>query len=312
MTITQLEYIAAVAAYGQFAVAADKCFVTQPTLSMQIQKLEKELGVIIFDRSRQPIVPTDIGHVIIQQARVILNDASDIKEIVKNYRNIVSGDLRIGVIPTVAPYLMPLFLDSFSGKYPNISLQIEELLTMQIVDKIKSGLLDLGIVSTPLGENGILEIPILYDTFVIYLSRNHPLCSRKTLSIKDVDINDIWLLTEGYCFRNQIVNLCETTRQKEKLSRFRYKTGSLETIIKLMKKQGGVTILPSIALLDMSEQEKKFIREFNAPKPRREISIIMKKGFYKTKMIELLKDEILANLPAHLRTKSRGNVIEWK
>jgi LysR family hydrogen peroxide-inducible transcriptional activator len=312
MTITQLEYIVAVASYGQFAVAADRCFVTQPTLSMQIQKLEKELGVIIFDRSRQPIVPTDIGEEIIQQARVILNDSSEIKEIVKTFRNIMSGELKIGVIPTVAPYLMPLFLNSFSGKYPKISLQIEELLTMQIVDKIKSGLLDLGIVSTPLGENGILEIPIFYDTFVMYLSQNHPLCGRKTLSVKDVDINDIWLLTEGHCFRNQILNLCETRRQKEKLSRFRYKTGSLETIIKLMKKQGGVTILPAIALLDMSEQEKKFVREFTTPKPRREISIIMKKGFYKTRMIELLKEEILSNLPLHLRTKGKGNVIEWR
>lgn len=312
MTITQMEYITAVDTYRHFALAAEKCFITQPTLSMQIQKLEKELGVLLFDRRTQPVKPTDIGEIIIRQAREVLNEVHKIKESVKLYEDDLSGHLNIGIIPTVAPYLLPMFLKSFIDRYPNINLRVEELLTMDITGKLKSGLLDIGIVSTPLGESGIKEIPIFYDPFLIYLSGSHPLLERKSLSMHDIDISDVWLLTEGHCFRNQIVNLCETKRQREKLSKFQYKTGSLETIIKLMKKQGGLTILPTIATLEMKSIEKQFLREFSGAKPKREISLIYKNGFYKLRQIESLRNEILLNIPESLRIIRKEKVIDWK
>jgi len=300
MTITQLEYIIALDTYRNFAIAAENCFVTQPTLSMQIQKLEKEFGVILFDRSEQPVIPTDIGEIIIKQAREVINESKKINELVKLYSNNIEGDLSIGIIPTVAPYLLPMFLKSFIEKYPKINLKVEELLTMHIVDRIKSGMLDMGIVSTPLEINGIEEIPMFNDPFLIFLSSTHPLLKKKLLNVKDLDINDVWLLTEGHCLRDQILNLCETKRQKEKLSKFQYKTGSLETIIKIMKRQGGLTILPTLAAMDLKSEEKQFLREFNSPKPKREISIIIKKGFYKLKLIECLKEEIIINLPEEI------------
>ncbi len=312
MTIIQMEYIVAVDTFRHFAGAAEKCFVTQPTLSMQIQKLEKELGVMLFDRSTQPVQTTDIGEIIIRQAREVLNEFHKIKETVKHYENDLSGHLNIGIIPTVAPYLLPMFLKSFIDRYPKINLRVEELLTMDIVKSLKSGLLDIGIVSTPLEENGLKEIPIFYDPFLIYLSGSHPLLEKKSLSMSDIDISDVWLLTEGHCFRNQIENLCETKRQKEKLSKFQYKTGSLETIIKLMKKQGGLTILPTLAALEMKNGEKQLLREFNGQKPKREISIIFKNGFYKLRLIESLKKEILDNLPEDLKIKRKEKVVKWK
>jgi len=173
MTITQLEYIIALDTYRNFAIAAENCFVTQPTLSMQIQKLEKEFGVILFDRSEQPVIPTDIGEIIIKQAREVINESKKINELVKLYSNNIEGDLSIGIIPTVAPYLLPMFLKSFIEKYPKINLKVEELLTMHIVDRIKSGMLDMGIVSTPLEINGIEEIPMFNDPFLIFLSSTH-------------------------------------------------------------------------------------------------------------------------------------------
>jgi LysR family hydrogen peroxide-inducible transcriptional activator len=311
MTLIQLEYVIALDTYRHFATAADKCFITQPSLSMQIQKLEDELGVLLFDRSKHPVIPTEIGTLVIEQAREVLDARKKIDEIVADSKNEISGSLRVGIISTLAPYLLPLFITDFIEKNPKIQLHIEELLTKQIVEKLKSGLLDVGLVVTPIEDRGITEIPVFYEPFVGFIAKNHPLFSQEHISLTDIDTGDIWLLNEGHCFRSQVVNLCETKTQQHKSLKFQYETGSLETIMKIVEKQHGFTLLPYLSTIDMNADRRELVKEFTFPQPKREVSIIFHRGHLKRKLIERLKIEIIAHIPSHLKEKKDGYVVSW-
>src|ERR1700733_11660793 len=201
MTITQLEYVVAIDTYRSFVSAADKCFVTQPTLSMQIQKLEDTLGVKIFDRSKQPVIPTEIGSEIIAQARVMLSEAEKIKEIISDRQRELSGELKVGIIPTIAPYILPKILHGFIEKYPAVKLIVWEQTTETIIQQLKLGMIDCGILSTPLHENNLTELPVFYENFVAYVSKNSTLSKKKTISPDDIDMEEIWILNEGHCMR---------------------------------------------------------------------------------------------------------------
>ncbi|GAB3511653.1 LysR substrate-binding domain-containing protein [Spirosoma knui] len=300
MTLSQLDYIVAVDTYRHFATAAENCHVTQPTLSMQIQKLEDELGVLLFDRSKQPVVPTETGQAILAQARDVLRAARRIPEIVSESKDDFRGELRIGIIPTLAPYLLPYFIGEFVGKYPSVSVQIQELVTEQIVERLKKGLIDVGLVVTPLAENGITEIPLFREPFVVYAADSHPLFQKQVIASADLQTDGLWLLTEGHCFRNQVMNICGADRQANGGTALRYETGSLETLIKLINKQDGFTLLPYLATLDMDETRRARLRTFEAPQPVREVSLVMHRSFLKRKLINALKHEIMAHLPSEL------------
>ena len=209
MTFTQLEYILALDAARQFTTAAEHCFVTQPTLSMQIQKLEEELGVIIFDRSKQPVVPTEAGKEIIAQAKNILLQRNVLQELVQNKKGVLTGELKLGIIPTLAPYLLPLFLQSFSLKYDQVKLVISEMTTDMIIHALKDGSIDAGILVTPLQQRSITEHVLFYEELMAYVSKNNTLYQKSYVLAGDIDPNKLWLLEEGHCFRSQIENLCE-------------------------------------------------------------------------------------------------------
>src|SRR5471030_1623560 len=209
MTITHLEYIVAVDTYRSFVAAAEKCFVTQPTLSMQVQKLEDTLAVKLFDRSKQPVVPTEIGIEIIAQARVLLGESAKIKEIVSDRQKELSGELKIGIIPTVSPYLLPRIITKFIDKYPQVKLMVWEQTTEQIVQQLKLGLIDCGILSTPLHEATLVELPVFYENFVAYVSKNSKLSKKKNIVPEDIDMEEIWILNEGHCMREQVLNICQ-------------------------------------------------------------------------------------------------------
>ncbi|GAB3273391.1 hydrogen peroxide-inducible genes activator [Larkinella harenae] len=309
MTLSQLEYIVAVDTYRHFATAADHCHVTQPTLSMQIQKLEDELGILLFDRSKQPVVPTETGQTILNQARDVLRAARRIPEIVKESREDFSGELRLGIIPTLAPYLLPFFIGQFIERYPAVTVQIQEMMTEQILERLKNGLIDVGIVVTPLDENGLMEIPLFYEPFVLYAANSHPLFQKTAIESTDLKTDGLWLLTEGHCFRNQVVSLCGADKRQNGSQPLRYETGSLETLIKLIDKQDGFTLLPYLATLDMDDVRKSRIRPFEAPQPVREVSLITHRSFLKRKLIDALKQEILAHLPAELTIKRKNTVV---
>lgn len=309
MTLSQLDYIVAVDTYRHFATAAEACHVTQPTLSMQIQKLEDELGILVFDRSKQPVVPTETGQAILAQARDVLRAARRIPEIVSESKDDFRGDFRIGIIPTLAPYLLPYFIGEFVAKYPAVSIQIQELVTEQVIERLRNGLIDVGLVVTPLAENGITEIPLFQEPFVVYAAESNPLLLKSTIAPADLQMDGLWLLTEGHCFRSQVMNLCGADRQSNSITSLRYETGSLETLIKLIDKQGGFTLLPYLATVDMDALRQGRLRPFETPLPVREVSIVMHRSFLKRKLINTFRDEILAHLPQELVSEQKRSQL---
>jgi len=310
MTLQQLEYIVAVDTWRHFSTAAEKCHVTQPTLSMMIQKLEAELDIKIFDRTRQPVVTTAIGQKVIEQARITLNEAEVLKKIVVEQKGEITGELRIGIIPTLAPYLLPLFLTGFLKKYPNLKLKISELTTTQIIQELESQRLDAGILATPLKVASIKEVPLFYEQFVVYASQNEKVMKKKYLLADDIDVNRLWLLEEGHCLRSQVVNLCELKRKETQHQNLDYEAGSIETLKKMVDMNNGITILPELAMRDLSKAQEKNIRHFKAPVPAREISIVTYRYFVKYNLIEALKKEILSKIPVAMLSEVRKEVTE--
>ena len=312
ITLTQLEYIVAVDTFRHFGRAAENCFITQPTLSMQIKKLEEDLEVIIFDRSIQPLIPTDIGRRIIEQARITLQESQKINSIIKEHKNLISGELKIGIIPTLAPYLLPLFIGNYKRKYPNIIIKVEELTTANIIDHLNKDLLDVGILVTPLKEDRINEKPLFYEGMLLYLHEEHPLSAQKDISLKDIAIPEIWLLSDGHCFRDQVVNLCSFKGAVNSALPFQFEAGTLETVMNIIDKEGGMTIIPELATLGMSEARFEHVHSFVDMNPLREVSLVYSRHFAKYKLIELLWKEIVASMPEKLLQKNRGTIVEWR
>lgn len=308
MNLQQLEYIVAVDTLKHFSAAAAKCNVTQPTLSMMIQKLEEELDVKIFDRSKQPVQTTEIGQTVIDQARMILGEAGNLKKLVAQQKGTISGELRIGIIPTLAPYLLPLFLNHFLKKYPLLKLKISELTTDQIIERLNAQHLDAGILATPLKNPTLQELPLFYEQFVVYASPAEKMMKKKYLLAADIDVNRLWLLEEGHCLRSQVVNLCELKRKEALLQNLDYEAGSIETLRKMVDLNNGITILPELALRDLTKAQMKNIRYFKSPAPVREVSIVTYRYFVKYHLIEVLKKEILANIPMEILESSRKEI----
>ncbi|HET8885916.1 MAG TPA: LysR substrate-binding domain-containing protein [Salinimicrobium sp.] len=287
MTITQLHYVLAVAEYKNFTKAAQKIFVTQPTLSMQIQKLEDELGIQIFNRGKQPIELTEVGEKVVQQARNIVAESNRIQDIVDQQKGFIGGSFRLGIIPTVMPTLLPMFLNNFIKKYPKVKLKIEELNTESIVEKIKDGHLDAAIAATPLELPEIKERPLYYEPFVAYVPSGHRLYGKKALEVNELEIEDILLLEDGHCFKDGIINLCHATKSF-KDDHFQLESGSFETLIKLSNEGLGMTLLPYLHTLDLKEGFKKNLHSFEEPVPAREISLIYSSSGLKIQIIEAL------------------------
>jgi len=308
MTLVQLEYIVAVDTYRSFVGAAEKCFVTQPTLSMQVQKLEELLNVRIFDRSRQPIVPTEIGAQIIQQARLVLQESNKIKELIASQQQEITGELRVGIIPTVAPYLLPKVIASMMEKYPGLNLLIWEYTTEDIIHHLKTGVLDCGILATPLADPAIDETPLYYEDFVTYISKNSKLYKKKSIDAEDLEEENIWLLNEGHCMRSQVLNICRSTKQN-RLQGLTYNTGSVETLIRMVDMNNGATLLPELALEELSQKQLSKVRYFRSPEPVREISLVTHKNFIKIRMLNALKEEILEIIPKHMKQKKKKDVV---
>lgn len=288
MTIIQLEYVLAVATYKNFTLASKKCFVTQPTLSMQIQKLEEKLGVKIFDRSKKPIMITSLGESIVEQARIIINETKRIKDIVDEEKNNISGNFRVGIIPTIIPTLLPLFLKVFMDKYPDVKLNIEELQTSQIIQQLKDGVLDVGVAATPLNDDDIIEKPMYYEPFLAYLPDNHILNEKKKLNTEDLNLSEMLLLEEGHCFRNNVINLCRADQESIFSDKLNLDTGSFDALIQLTKDGFGYTLLPYLHAKRMRSEDESKLKEFDKPLPAREVSVIYSKEQLKIQTITAL------------------------
>lgn len=308
VTLTQLSYIVAVAHYRNFGAAAEASRVTQPTLSMQVQKLEEELGVVIFDRSHQPIGMTAVGEQIVAQARIVLAESQKIADLTSREQNEVRGPISIGVIPTMSPYVIPLFIRSFTKKYPEAQVSVEELQTQQIIDRLKNDQLDVGLLATPLHHPLIIEHPIFYEPFLLYLSPKHELISEKKIREKDLSTKEVWLLTEGHCFRDQVLNLCGDRRRGNRSNQnLRFESGNLETLKKMVDQGEGYTLLPLLAARDVEDgPRKKQLKEFQAPVPTREVSLVHSKLYKKRATVDAIMAEIKLSIPEDLLKLKQG------
>ena len=303
MTLTQLEYMLAVNKFRHFGKAAKSCFVTQPTLSMQLQKLEDELGVIIFDRSKSPILPTSEGEVIINQARVIIREEKRLLDLVQRSKDELGGDFRLAVIPTLSTYILPLFLQAFVDKYPNVNLVIEEAKTEEIVRMLAEDEIDAGLLVTPLNDESLIERVLFYEPFYLFVAPEHPLAKRKRIREDDLDLKEIWLLNKGNCFRDQVLNICsERIEEGEIGGNIRFESGNLETLKNMVLTSSGYTVLPYLAVSQLSSQTRRLVREFHAPVPTREVSLVYARTVLKERVIDVLEGIILERLPRALQS----------
>ena len=291
MTITQLQYVLAVAEYQNFTLAAEKSFVTQPTLSMQVQKLEDELDILIFDRSKKPITITEVGAKIVAQAKNIVNEANRIKDIVDQEKGFIGGEFTLGIIPTIMPTLLPMFLRTFIKKYPKVNLIIKEQNTENLIRNLQDGHIDAAIAATPLEIEFIKERPLYYEPFVGYVPPNHRLGKITELVPEDLEISDVLLLRDGHCFRDGVINLCNASKNYQE-EHFQLQSGSFETLINLSNEGLGMTLLPFLNTIELDDKKKQNLKFFKNPSPAREVSLIYHKSELKIQITEALYDVI--------------------
>ncbi len=299
-SLTQLEYVLSVYKHGHFAKAAEACNVTQPTLSMQISKLEEELGIVIFDRSKRPILLTDVGKKLIEQIQTVLFEARKIESIVQDdKKGAKAGELILGVIPTVAPYLLPKLLPMLEKKFPSIDLKIMEMQTQSIIDALEVDEIDVGVLAIPLGKPKFHERVLYYEPFFVLCQKNHEYAHSKKIRYNALKLDDVWLLEEGHCLRDQVLDICSTRRAKNVRRRYQFESGSLETLKNLVDRYGGYTLLPYLATERIGEGSK--IVSFERPVPAREIGLVYRREHYKGDLIDALGEAILESIPEDLR-----------
>jgi LysR family hydrogen peroxide-inducible transcriptional activator len=312
MNIQQLEYIVALDNQRHFAKAAEVCFVSQPTLSAMIQKLEEELGVQLFDRVKHPIEPTAVGKHVIEQARISLKNFKQIKEIVEHEQNIVKGEFKLGVIPTIAPYVVPELLQKQQKTNNDIELILKEKPTNTIIDELVAGTLDGGLLAGPLNHPQIVEHPIYYEKFYAYVSPNDKAHNYKEIDLEKVDINDIWLLENIHCLRGQIERLCKMKKQSSnQFSYMRYEAGSINTLINIVDYNSGMTIVPEMIAMNLSEDKQENLREFKDLTAVREVSLVVNKDYVRKTMLRIIIETIRQSVPkSMLQSELKKYVIE--
>jgi LysR family hydrogen peroxide-inducible transcriptional activator len=310
MTLTQLSYIVAVDKYRHFATAAQKIYITQPTLSMQIQKLEDELGVLIFDRSKSPVIPTDVGTKIIDQAKVILSGAKHIEDIAAVEDGDLKGSFKVGIIPTIAPYLVPLFLKTFVETYPQIDLTFEEALTADVLEGLHDDELDVGIIATSTNNN-LFETELFLEPFLGYVSVGHKFAGKELLTLEDLYEENLWLLNEGHCFRDQVMKLCRKENQKLNRGNVVFESGNLETLKRLVEQDFGVTLMPFLSMEDHDTRcANGVIKQFNDPIPTRKIRMVYSREYLKNNLIDALASTIMSTIPDSLKDQSSELLLD--
>ncbi|MDD2996861.1 MAG: LysR substrate-binding domain-containing protein [Paludibacter sp.] len=295
MTLQQLEYIVALDKTRHFVRAAEMCGVTQPTLSAMIQKLEDELDCRIFDRSSHPIVPTEIGVAVIQQAQVVLFNVNQLKENVLVQRGTVAGNLSLAIIPTVAPYLLPGIISLFRSDYPEISLKVSEMRTETIIEKLHTAEIDMAILSTPLEDPKILEVPLYYEKFIAYIAPEEPMYAQEEVSTNEMPLDHLWVLEEGHCLRNQVFNFCENKTHSST-----YEAGSIDTLVKIVDRNGGYTVIPELHVDLLNETQKQNLRKIVRPEATREIALVIRHDYVREGMMNAVANTVKKIIPQHM------------
>jgi LysR family hydrogen peroxide-inducible transcriptional activator len=305
MNVQQLEYIVALDIHRNHAKAADHCHVTQPTLSMMVKKLEGELGVKIFEKGH-PLKPSPSGEIIISRARQILQEIKNLKEFVRNEKDSIEGEFRLGVIPTLAPYLLPRFLNEFLEKNPATSFTVIEMQTEDIIKNLKTGRLDVGILVTPLDDREIREIPVFYEPILLYTSQSLKYYQQDKINLKSLGTENLLLLEEGHCFRGQVMNLCPA-KGKRTHHQLNYQSGSFETLKAMVDNDYGYTLIPELAV----DTKRRQVKHFMSPEPVREVSLAVQIGFVKEMLLIKLREAILKAIPAHFKKNEKYVRVRW-
>ena len=301
-TLTQLEYILAVARTGHFGKASESCHVSQPSLSIQIQKAEEELEIQIFDRNKKPVVPTQKGMVVVKQAQKTVGEYKKLLSLSRSETRELKGKFRLAVIPTLSPSVIPLFLREFSEKYPKVELFINELTTENIIRSLNMDEIDAGILATPLGEKNLEKRVLFFEAFSVYCSKNHPLLEKSFLKINDLKKHrDLWILSDGHCFKNQVLNFCNVNSTLEILKNVHFQSGSLETLKALVERVYGYTFLPQLNIDNLSVGEEKQVRHFKPLAPSREVSLVFLRSHWKKDIVQGLKKVIQNHLPPSVK-----------
>ena len=298
MTLQQLEYILAVNQFRHFAKAAEYCRVTQPTLSAMIQKLEEELDTRIFDRSQQPVCPTPVGIHIIEQAQNILVQANRIKNIIEEEKHSLTGTFKLGILPTVAPYLLPRFFPQLMKKYPDLDIRVVEMKTNDIKKALQTGEIDAGIVASLAGMEELQQTPLFYEQFFAYVSREDALFNNEVIRTSDLNGEQLWLLDEGHCFRDQLVRFCQM--KSARASQLAYHLGSMETFMRMVEGGKGITFIPELATLQLDDRQKELVRPFAIPCPTRQIILLTNRSFIRNTLLKTITQEITAAVPKEM------------
>jgi len=291
MTIVQLEYLLAVANSGSFSLAASQCFVTQPSLSMQIKALEEELGVVLLDRSKKPVIPTEAGEVVIRNAREAVRTYKYVRESVYELRGEIAGTLRLGVIPTIGPYLLHRFIPGFMKKYPKVDLQIHEMETSRLCDELGRDTLDAALVASGTTTEGIMEYELFNDRFYLYVSPLGDLYERSNVRVEDIDMRQLLLLSEGHCLRDQVLELCQGRRAAH--SRYSFESGSLETLVRIVDCTNCVTVLPEMAAAFVPEERRGQVKTLAKGALSRKVALAVRRTYVKHSIITALRESVL-------------------
>lgn len=279
MTIVQLEYLLAVANFGSFSVAAEHCFVTQPSLSMQIKSLEDELGVMLLDRSKKPVIPTEAGEAVLAQARETLREYNSIKEVVARIKGEMSGRIRLGVIPTIAPYMLHKFIPDFVQRYPKVELEIREMKTEYIIDALNRDRIDAALVAGGTCGDGILEYDLFDDRFFAYVSPDSPLYNKSNIRIEDIDMRDLILLSAGNCMRDQVLELCQA--RKGVPAHYSFESGSLDTLMRIVDCTSCMTVIPEMAVEYIPKERRSQVKNLLKGASSRKISLAIRRTYVK-------------------------------
>lgn len=309
MNLQQLTYLVALDTHRSFGLAAEKSFVTQPALSVQVQKLEDELGALLFDRNKKGAEPTALGVKVIAQARQVLREAQQLRELVQVEKGEMVGELRLGVIPTLAPYLVPRFLVGLTTAYPQLQVRVEELRSEEIMQQLKDHRLDVGLLVTPLDDRQLRELPVLDEPFLVYVAAGHPLAGQEAITPADLQAPGLWLMQQGHCFRNQVLNLCGATT--DPAAHVTYESGSIETLMELVRRHHGYTLVPELAVLDEADANP-LVKRFADPQPVREVSLVVHHGFVRLPLLTALRQLILESVPERLWAGQSGAKVRWR
>ncbi|RKD86539.1 hydrogen peroxide-inducible genes activator [Mangrovibacterium diazotrophicum] len=309
MTIQQLAYIVALDDHRHFVKAAESCLVAQPTLTLQVKKLEEEVGLTLFDRTKHPLQPTPMGEKFIQKARSILREVNELKEIVNTDKDELEGSFVLGIIPTLAPYLLPRFVRRFCDEHPKIKLEIKEMQSVHIITSLKSNLIQMGIMATPVDDNAIKEIPLFNEPFLVYANPGHPLLEKEYVDQKDIVGDGLWLLNEGHCFRNQVMNICSMQTKAAAHPGLSFESGSIETIKNMVRSDMGYSLIPELSVNEQIDRD--LVRRFKAPELTREISLVAHHSFTRSVLLDHLRKSIVAGIPSTFKRNTNVARVKW-